>query len=202
MDQSMSHEPPKDESVTWVVTHNVEQGRRQDFEEWLKGIAADMERFQGHQGTTFMRPGGVDSDEYVIVVRFATYLDLRRWEASPERADWLAKLPSMLSGKSGYETETGLETWFQLPGHQVVLPPPKYKMAVLILLGLYPLLLIVIPTLGWLLGDSTYLAAPVTLSLEFFTRTLTSVLVVVPLMIWFAMPRLTKLLRPWLYPTK
>lgn len=190
----------RDQSVTYVIRHNVQPERREDFEAWLSGIAADMERFRGHEATTFLQPGA-GSSEYVIIVRFATYEDLRRWETSPERADWIAKLPPLLSGDSDYTTETGLETWFQLPGHQVVVPPPKYKMAMLITLAIYPLLLIVIPTLGWLLGDFAYLAAPVTLSVEFFTRTLTTVLVVVPLMTWFAMPQLTKLFRPWLYPT-
>jgi hypothetical protein len=74
-------------------------------------------------------------------------------------------------------------------------------MALLITLAIYPLLLIVIPLLGWLLGDFSYLAAPVTLSIEFFTRTLTNIAVVVPLMTWLAMPQLTRLFRRWLYPT-
>ena len=191
----------RDESVSYVIRHNVQPDRRKEFEAWLSGIQADMQRFHGHQGTTFLKPGAGHS-EYVIVVRFASYEDLRRWETSTERADWLAKLPPLLSGESEYTTETGLETWFQLPGHQVVVPPPKHKMAVLITLAIYPLLLIVIPTLGWLFGDFSYLAAPSNLSVEFFTRILITVLVVVPLMTWFAMPQLTKLFRPWLYPTR
>ncbi len=200
MDQDRISEHPKDESVSYLIRHNVKPDRIPDFETWLSGIEADMEPYHGYQGTTFLRPGS-GSSEYVIVARFATYEDLRRWEGSPERADWLAKLPPMLLGKSEYTTESGLESWFQLPGHQVVVPPPKYKMALLITLAIYPLLLIVIPGLGWLLGDFPYLAAPVALSFEFFTRTLTSVVVLVPLMTWLAMPQLTKLLRRWLYPT-
>lgn len=201
MNQPMPQEHPKDESVTYVINHNVHPHRREDFEEWMSGIAADVERFHGHQGTTVLRPDS-GSTEYVIVVRFATYGDLRRWERSPERADWLVKLSPLVSDESVYTIETGLETWFQLPGHQVVVPPPKYKMAMLVTLAIYPLLLIVIPTLGALLGDFPYLAAPMTVGPEFFTRTLANVLVLVPLMTWFAMPQLTKLFRRWLYPTR
>ncbi len=200
VDQNGISEHPKDESVSYLIRHNVKPDRTLDFEAWLTGIEADMKRYRGYQGTTFLRPAA-GSGEYVIVSRFATYPDLRRWEGSPERADWIAKLPPLLSGQSEYTTESGLESWFQLPGHQVVVPPPKYKMALLITLAIYPLLLIVIPLLGWLLGDFPYLAAPVTLSIEFFTRTLTNVAVVVPLMTWLAMPQLTRLFRRWLYPT-
>ena len=194
-------EHPETESVSYLIRHNVDPDRIPDFEVWLQGIESDMRLYLGYQGATFLRPAA-GSSEYVIVVRFATYQDLRRWEASPERADWVAKLPPMLSGMSEYQTESGLESWFQLPGHQVVVPPPKYKMATLIALAIYPLLLIVIPGLGWLLGDFPYLAAPVTLSAEFFTRTLMNVAVLVPLMTWLAMPQLTRLFRRWLHPTK
>jgi uncharacterized protein len=200
MNPPVPQEHPKDESVTYLINHNVQPDRRQDFENWLGGITADVERFHGHQGTTVLRPES-SSSEYVIVVRFATYGDLRRWERSPERADWLVKLSALVSGESVYTTETGLATWFQLPDHQVVVPPPKYKMALLITLAIYPLLLILIPIFGALLGDFPYLAAPISLGPEFFTGTLVNVVVLVPLMTWFAMPQLTKLFRRWLYPT-
>jgi hypothetical protein len=200
VDQDRISEHPQDESVSYLIRHNVNPDRVPEFEAWLNGIESDMRPYRGYQGTTFLRPAA-GSSEYVIVVRFASYQDLRRWEGSPERADWLAKLPPMLSGKSEYKTESGLESWFQLPGHQVVVPPPRYKMALLITLAIYPLLLIVIPGLGFLLGDIPYLAVPVTLSAEFFTRTLMNVAVLVPLMTWLAMPQLTRLFRRWLHPT-
>ena len=99
MDENGVSEHPKDESVSYLIRHNVKPDRISDFEAWLTGIEADMKRYRGYQGTTFLRPAA-GSGEYVIVSRFATYADLRRWESSPERADWIAKLPPMLSGRS------------------------------------------------------------------------------------------------------
>jgi hypothetical protein len=188
-----------DGSVTWVITHHVRPGRQDDFEEWIGGIVDELARFPGHEGVTVLRPGGESSTEYVLVVRFASYDDLRRWEESAERAEWLTRLEPLLAAESRYRTETGLETWFQLPGQRVVVPPPKWKMALLILLAIYPLLLIVLPLMGTMF-DIPYLGVPITIGPEFVVRTFVTAVILVALMTWVAMPLLTKLFRGWLRP--
>ena len=189
---------PDDGSVTWVITHQVRPDRRDDFEDWIAGITDDVARFPGREGVTVLRPGGVSSTEYVVIVRFASYDDLRRWEESAERAEWLTRLDPLLAEASTYRTETGLETWFQLPGQRAVVPPPKWKMALLIILAIYPLLLIVLPLMGTVF-DVPYLGVPITIGSEFVVRTFVTAVILVTLMTWVAMPLLTKLFRGWLY---
>ncbi len=196
---SEAFDAPDDESVTWVITHQVHPDRRDDFENWIAGITDEVSRFPGREGVTVLRPGGESSTEYVMVVRFACYEDLRRWEESPERAEWLTRLDPLLAAASTYRTETGLETWFQLPGERAVVPPPKLKMALLIILAIYPLLLLVLPLMGTIF-DSPYLGVPITIDSEFVARTLVTAVILVTLMTWVAMPFLTKLFRGWLYP--
>jgi antibiotic biosynthesis monooxygenase (ABM) superfamily enzyme len=188
-----------DGSVTWIVTHRVRPERRSDLEAWLHGIQGDLERHPGHLGTTFLRPRGPAGGEYVVIVRFAAYDDLRRWEDSPERAAWVAKLPPLLAGEPAFDTQTGLESWLDLGAPAPVESPPKYKLAVLVGLAIYPLLVTVVPILGWLLGDYPFLATPVAITPELFTRSLLNVAILVPLMTWVALPNLTRLLRPWLH---
>ena len=196
---SDSFETSDDGSVTWVITHRVRPGRQDDFEEWIGGIVDEVARFPGQEGVTVLRPGGESGTEYVLVVRFAAYDDLRRWEESAERAEWLTRLEPLLAAESTFRTETGLETWFQLPGERVVVPPPKWKMALLILAAIYPLLLIVVPLMGAVF-DTPYLGVSITLGPEFLVRTLATAVVLVALMTWVAMPFLTKLFRVWLRP--
>ena len=188
-----------DGSVTWVITHHVRPGRQDDFEEWIGGIADEAERFPGQEGITVLRPGGESSTEYVLVVRFASYDDLRRWEESAERAEWLTRLEPLLDAESTFRTETGLETWFQLPGQRVVVPPPQWKMALLILAAIYPLLLIVIPLMGTVF-DTPYLGVSISFGPEFLVRTFATAVILVALMTWVAMPFLTRLFRGWLRP--
>ncbi len=202
MDDPKNPKADDNTEVTWVITYHVNPERRSEFEEWVSGIELALARFPGHRGLTVFRPGQGSDSEYVLIVRFASIEDLRRWESSPERARWLAELGPLVAEPPDYRTESGLETWFQLPGHKAVVPPPKYKGALLILLGLYPLLLIVLPVLGELFGESPYLAVPITVEPEFFTSTLISATILVALMTWVAMPGLTKLFQRWLDPAR
>ncbi len=80
------------------------------------------------------------------------------------------------------------------------MPPPKWKMALLIILAIYPLLLIVLPLMGTVF-DIPYLGVPIRIGSEFVVRTFVTAVILVTLMTWVAMPFLTKLFRGWLYPT-
>ena len=188
-------------SVTALITHLVRPGREQEFEAWLRGIGAEAARFRGHQGLTVLRPVDSTHPEYVAVLRFATYDDLRRWEQSTERAEWLQRSEPLTIQPPALRRQSGLETWFTLPGHAVVVSPPKYKMAAIVLTALYPILIAVLPLLGLVASGEPFLAASVTVGPEFAVSTLVSALIVVPLMTWVAMPLLTILARRWLYPT-
>ena len=86
-----------------------------------------------------------------------------------------------------------------MPGQRAVVPPPKWKMALLIILAIYPLLLIVLPLMGTVF-DVPYLGVPITIGSEFVVRTFVTAVILVTLMTWVAMPFLTKLFRGWLYP--
>ena len=87
---------------------------------------------------------------------------------------------------------------FQLPDHHETPPPPQWKMALLVLLSIYPLLLIVIPLMGEIFEDVAWLGIPITLDSEFFVRTLVTTVILVTLMSWGALPLLTRLFRRWL----
>lgn len=66
---------------------------------------------------------------------------------------------------------------------------PRWKMAILIWLGIYP----TITTVLWLLS-------PVIASLPLPLKTLCLTLVVVPTMVWVVLPFLQKRLKNWLKP--
>lgn len=69
-------------------------------------------------------------------------------------------------------------------------PPPKYKMAVVIWLTIYPAITLVL----YLLGPSlSHLPLPL--------RTLALTIIVVPLMVFVLLPRMMKLFNRWLYGT-
>ena len=190
----VSEDGKTEESITTVVTAHVKPGKEQEYEQWLHGINEDCVQFAGFQGATILRPDDKSHrhPEYVIVVRFATYSDLRRWEQSPEFAEWRRRLEPLLLEQPAVDTLTGMETWFALPGHTVVVPPPKYKMAAVASLGAAPFVLVVIPLLvQYLHGVLPSIGISIII-----------LLVMSFAMTWVTMPLFTRLARRWLYPTR
>lgn len=66
-------------------------------------------------------------------------------------------------------------------------PPPKYKMAILIWLAIYPSITLLLFLLG-----------PALLDLPLMLRTLTLTVILVPLMVFVLLPMMTRLFRGWL----
>jgi uncharacterized protein len=84
---------------------------------------------------------------------------------------------------------TGLEGWFTLPTPPDAPPPPRYKMAVLTWVTIFPLITLIV-----------VVSAPLIGGLPLAARLAVTTLVAVSLMTWVIMPRVTRLLRGWLYP--
>lgn len=172
--------------VTTSVSRRVVRGREADYEEWLKGITADALRFPGHMGVNVLRPTK-GSNEYVTIFRFDTYEHSRAWEQSRVRADWLSRLEGIVEGEDTVRSATGLEFWFSLPELPAAHPSP-HKMALVLVAVVYTLLLLLNALLAPLTGDW-----PATV------RLLVTVVLQVALMTYLVMPRVTLLLKSWLY---
>ena len=126
------------------------------------------------------------------MVRFANYSDLRRWEGSQQLAEWRNRLEPLLRDDWAVDSVSGTETWFTLPGHAFMVPPPKYKMAVIATTGALPFVLVFIPFLIAVLDG---VVPPIVVALI--------ILFVMSIaMTWGTMPLLSWLARRWLYPVK
>lgn len=179
---------PEKVPVTAVVSRLVKQGREAAFEEWLHGITEVSMKFPGHQGVVVLRPSDPSWLEYVLVIHWASYEDLKRWLESEVRAEWLAKCEPLTEDVQ-MEVETGVESWFRMPGRKRLNAPPRWKMAVVTWLAIYPLVNLISLALGPFLTPWPQLAR---------SAVLASILV--PLMTWVVMPAMTRMFRFWLYP--
>ena len=174
--------------VTTVFRRTIRAGYEERYENWLSGIARTAARFPGSQGTTVLRPTG-EGSEYVVLTQFESAESLEAWRSSPERGAWISRLRANEVCDEDVSTLAGLERWFALaPGSRA--RPPRHKTAALILLGLYPLVLVLDVVLAPLLSG---LPRPVGL--------LASLLVSVSAMVGFVLPWLTRVFAGWLHPT-
>jgi hypothetical protein len=175
--------------VTTVISHVVKPGREEGYETWFHGIAADARKFKGHLGVSTIRPQHHAHPEYVVILKFDCYDNLKAWLESDVRREWIERLQPLIEKPEEIQTLTGLETWFTLPNKSMKAPPPRYKMALVTWLGVFVTISILnrllVPLLSWLPALLTSL-------------TITGLTVM--LLTYLIMPRLTQLFRKWLYP--
>jgi antibiotic biosynthesis monooxygenase (ABM) superfamily enzyme len=174
--------------VTTTVTRRVRPGHEPFYEQFLAGIIAEAEKFPGHLGVEVFRPQGAGAGDYRTVYRFDTAEHLQAWLDSDEHAAWLARAEPHVIGPIRRSFVTGLETWFTLPDQPAVPPPPPYKMALVTWITIFPLITAIVAITGPLLEG-----LPLAVRLGITTA------LAVPLMTWVVMPRVTRLLRGWLF---
>lgn len=173
--------------ATAVFARRVRVGLEERYEQWLSGIARAASRQPGSLGTTIVRPGGTGA-EYVAVTQFETRASLQAWLDSADRALWISRLQEIDVCREETLSLAGMERWFTFDGGERR-APARHKMAALVLLGLYPLVLALDALLGPLLAG---LPRPAGLFL--------SLLVSVSTMVWFVLPFLTRVFQGWLQP--
>ncbi len=181
--------PGGDPPVTAVASRRVRPGREQEFEEWAAGILGTVNEFPGYLGSEVLRPGDhPGDDEYRIVFRFDQASNMRAWEESEERRRWLLRVEPLIHEEK-VNVLTGLETWFTRPSRPGEPAPPRYKMVVVTWLAVYPLITLILVLFGPVLG-----------LLPMLVRTLVLTVLMVTLMTYVIMPRMTRLFSFWLYP--
>ena len=175
--------------LTVVVSRQVKRGQQNEFEALSSQMTERASRFPGYLGTAMFRPASPEDPEYRIVFKFRDRESLAAWESSEERSELLEQIESLLIQPSEREVTSGIVTWFTLPGQNPVTPPPKWKMTIVSWLALYPAV-----TLVFLVFGDVLTQVPLLL------RTLLVTAVVMLLMSYVLMPRMTRWFAFWLFP--
>ncbi|WP_445311879.1 antibiotic biosynthesis monooxygenase [Microcoleus vaginatus] len=175
--------------VTAVISHVLKPGREQGYEAWFHGIAADARKFKGYLGVSTIRPHHHAHPEYVVILKFDCYDNLKAWLESDVRREWIERLQPLIERPEDIQTLTGLETWFTLPNKLMKAPPPRYKMALVTWLGVF-----------FTISILNRLLVPLLSGLPALLTSLMITGLTVILLTYLIMPRLTQLFRKWLYP--
>ena len=174
--------------VTVSVSRRIIPGQEVNYESWLRQISAVSAKFPGHMGVNFIRPDGIQQKDYVTIFRFDNYRNLANWENSPQRHEMMEQLHGMVAGEAQINKATGLEFWFNLPEVPVTKAPSPHKMAIVLIVVVYLLVLIINLVFGsWLAVFPLY------------ARIAIVVIGQVLLMTYFVMPLVTRLLQSWLF---
>jgi antibiotic biosynthesis monooxygenase (ABM) superfamily enzyme len=178
-----------DQPVTVDVIQRVKPNCEAEFEQVLADLIQAAESFEGHLGVNIFRPSDHANPEYRIVFKFDRLSHLRQWETAPIRRRLLERASRLTVGSGQFQILTGLETWFTLPTQGAIVPPPRYKMLLVSLLVIFPL----VNLLNFVLQPPLRLLPPL-------LRSLIVTIIMLSLTTYVVMPRVTKLLSGWLYP--
>ena len=173
--------------ATVVVSVRIRPGCEKDYEEWLGRFLILERKVPGYLGTITIMKTGTNSNARHVIHRFKDKVSLEAWENSED-------LRKLREESNKYCTPypqkaTGLETWFTVPDMKAIVPPPKWKMAIVTFIGAY-----CISSLASIVLSPFLALHPLLFDLF---KTITLVIGLT----YFAMPLLSRSLRRWLYPS-
>ncbi|SFH73685.1 antibiotic biosynthesis monooxygenase [Planctomicrobium piriforme] len=177
-------DPPQ--PVHLAITLRAREGKVAALEEALLRFVKRSLDDQGATGVHLFRPvSGTDNREFQLHRSFRSEDHKRDFYQSEMYQQYQRETADLIEGPATIRPLHGFEAFFR-GGHQP--PPPRWKMAVVTWLGVFPAVLL------W-----SRLLSPRLTALHPVAVTAIVTMFVVITLAWVIMPWLTKLARPWLH---
>jgi antibiotic biosynthesis monooxygenase (ABM) superfamily enzyme len=127
-------------NVTQVILSQIKPGMEDVYREWSARIQQAQSQYPGYRGM-YLQPPASNGRHWTTLLRFDTTEHLERWLAAPERAKLLQEAKAFIENEELMRLATSFPGW--VPINPVTgKGPPDWKTALLILLGLYPIVVI------------------------------------------------------------
>ena len=175
---------PNQNPVHWAVMLKAKEGREQDLENALMNFLKGSLGEYGSTGAHLIRSSAESGEgEFLLHRSFLSIEHSRLFYESALFREYQDATAELIEGPARIRPLHGFESFV----HGNLGPTPRWKMAIVTWLGVFPAVSIWSAVLSMLRNGMNPLA---------FTTMLT--LLVVASLTWFIMPRLTGALRPWL----
>ena len=178
--------------VTTSVARRITAGREHDFVAWTDAGIALARTFPGFLGGGWLR-STKKPDEYYVVYRFVDDEALDDWNSSPVRRAWLSRGEGVAVEYATHRL-SGIEGWFEPQSHLTNAvkvmgsPPARWKQAITIWLGFFPMSLLI-----------NYLVVAHLGTMPLVFKTLIATLINTPIMVYVVLPWITARLSRWLH---
>lgn len=168
-----------------AITRRVRTGCEREFERRLQAFAQRSLAEPGARGIHCLHPPAEsNSREYGLLRTFASETDRQKFYQSSLFQEWLAEIAPLVEGEPEYRELTGLEAWFRDPTDP---RPPRWKMAILTWLAVWPVGMAVAALLKPVVANWPHALASALISAG-----------IVASLTWAAMPLVVKVAHPWL----
>lgn len=165
-----------------AITRRILPGKEQEFTESLHQFLGESFKHGGVHGAAIISSfPGSNENEIGILRTFKNEEERDAFYGSQQFKDWEV-YASKLTEPAVYRELTGLEAWFRS-----ATAPPRWKMAITTLCGVFPTSLFLYYSTGWMVKN---LPVPI--------RLLITAALMVIILTWIVMPIMIRILKPWL----
>jgi antibiotic biosynthesis monooxygenase (ABM) superfamily enzyme len=186
-------------NVTEVILSKIEPGMDDTYREWAVRIQAAQAKYAGYRGM-YLQPPAEKDGFWTTIIRYDTPEHLEAWMEAPERAKLLNE------SKAFIEHEQLMRLATSFPGWVPINPltgkgPPNWRTALLVILGLFPIVMLEMRFLSPILA-SLGLRASLATFIANFISVFGTTFVTMPLFIrWFGWWLFTEKGTPaWILP--
>jgi uncharacterized protein len=166
-------------TVTQVIFSRVKPGMEDSYREWAARMQQAQARYPGYRGM-YLQPPAPGGTHWITMLRFETTEQLNAWIGAPERAAMLKEARAFIEGEELLRLATSFPGWVRIDP-ETGKGPPNWKTALLVLLGLYPIVALellylnpllsgLVPALGIFTGNVLSVAATSFLTMPFLVR--------------------------------
>jgi len=170
-----------------AITRRVRPGCEAEFQEALREFFQLSFSHGGVLGASMLvPPPGSDSREFGILRTFASEAEHEAFQQWPPFLEFDRRARELTEGEPVSRKLHGLEAWFSSPGA----PPPRWKMAVVTFVVVWPVSEFVARTVAASFGES----------IPYIVRSALISAGIVAILTWMAMPVAVRAAGEWLHP--
>lgn len=172
--------------VHFATIRRVKLGYEETFVAKLHEFIRESMNFRGVVGVHVIQPpADTDSREFGILRSFDGEESAAEFYSSDVFAAWSRAISPLVEGEPIQRRLSGLEAFFRGDGGNL---PPRWKMAVITFLGVFPAVLL------W-----SSVLSPLLSGLHFLIKSVVVNAAVVATLTWIVMPLLTRFFHRWLH---
>jgi uncharacterized protein len=132
-------EAARSSPVSALISTRVRPGKEAEYHAWERKIAAAQSKAPGLQGYRFEPAVPGVQEDYVAILRFDNEANLKAWLDSPERKRLVEEAAPFTEEFHTRMVRSGFDQWFREAADPGASALPVWKMDMLVLLMLYPI---------------------------------------------------------------
>ncbi|MFM7674160.1 MAG: antibiotic biosynthesis monooxygenase [Synechococcus sp.] len=175
-------DPERRTDVTEVIFSKVKAGMEDQFRQWAQRIQAAQALYPGYLGMYLQPPAAGGEGHWITILRYDSAPHLEAWMNSSQRAALLEESRAFMEREELMRLSTSFPGWVPIDPVSGQ-APPDWKTAMLVLLGLYPIVMLQLrllnpvlaaaripPAAGTFLANGISVALTSFLTMPFFVR--------------------------------